>query len=190
MARANAHVTYPARVQLIAAMNPCRCGYLGDPEQECNRVPHCAVEYQSKISGPLFDRIDLHVEVPAVSPMDLTLPPPAETSAHIAARVGAARAQQRARYAAGDADPPIRTNAEAEGVLLEEVAGPDDDGRRLLGEAVERMRLTARGYHRVLKVARTLADLEGSAGVGRIHIAEALSYRRIVPGRGAILMGR
>ena len=189
VARANAHVTYPARVQLVAAMNPCRCGYLDDPGQACTRAPKCAVEYQSKISGPLFDRIDLHVEVPAVRPGDLSLPPAAEASADIAPRVAAARALQKARYAPLDHNPPIRTNAEADGKLLEEVAGPDDDGRRLLAEASERMKLTARGYHRVLRVARTIADLEGSPGVGRIHIAEALAYRRIVPGRSAVLMG-
>jgi len=175
-------------VQLIAAMNPCRCGYLGDPDQECKRVPHCAVEYQSKISGPLFDRIDIHVDVPAVHPMDLTVPPPAETSADIARRVGAARRIQRDRFAAVEADPPIRTNAEAEGAVLESVAAPDEEGKRLLFQAAGRFKLTARGYHRVLKVARTLADLEGDAQVRRIHIAEALGFRRIIPGRGAVAL--
>ena len=189
VARANAHVTYPARVQLVAAMNPCRCGYLDDPAQACSRAPHCAVDYQSKISGPLFDRIDLHVDVPAVRPADLSLPPPAESSADIAARVTAARDRQRARYADAGTETPIRTNAEADGRLLERVAAPDPEGRRLLTEAAERLRITARGYHRVLRVARTLADLEGGEGVRRIHIAEALSYRRLVPGRGAVGMG-
>ncbi len=189
VARANAHVTYPARVQLVAAMNPCRCGYLDDPAQACSRAPRCAAEYQSKISGPLFDRIDLHVEVPAVNPADMSVPPPAEGSADIAARVAAARAIQKERYRAVKSKPPIRTNAEADGKLLEDVAAPDEDGRRLLTEAAERMRLTARGYHRVLRVARTLADLEAGEGVKRIHIAEALSFRRIVPGRRSILMG-
>ena len=189
VARANAHVTYPARVQLVAAMNPCRCGYLDDPAQACTRAPRCAAEYQSKISGPLFDRIDLHVEVPAVNPADMSVPPPAEGSADIAARVAAARAVQKERYQARQSGPPIRTNAEADGKLLEDVAAPDEDGRRLLTEAAERMRLTARGYHRVLRVARTLADLEAGDGVRRIHIAEALSFRRVVPGRRSILMG-
>ncbi len=189
VARANAHVTYPARFQLIGAMNPCRCGYLDDPAQACNRVPKCAVDYQSKISGPLFDRIDLHVEVPAVNPADLSLPPPAETSADIAARVATARARQKARYAKADGAAIIRTNAEADGELLEAVAAPDDAGRALLTEAAERMRLSARGYHRVMRVARTRADLDGSDRVGRLHIAEALSYRRIVPGRSALVSG-
>ena len=188
VARANAHVTYPARIQLVAAMNPCRCGYLGDAVQACSRAPRCAVDYQSRISGPLFDRIDLHVEVPAVNPADLGLAPPAEGSAEIAARVAAARAVQAGRYAQVRGTPPVRTNAEADGELLEEVARADQGSRRLLMEAADRMRLTARGYHRVLRVARTLADLEGVDGVGRIHIAEALGLRRIVPGKGAILM--
>ena len=188
VARANAHLAYPARVQLVGAMNPCRCGFLGDPGQECARVPRCAVEYQSKISGPLFDRIDLHVEVPAVAAADLALPPPAEGSADVAARIVAARAKQAERYAPLKADPPLRTNAEADGKLLEEVAAASEAAGRLLTEAAERMRLTARGYHRVLRVGRTLADLSDSPGVERIHIAEALGYRRIVPGRGAILM--
>ncbi|MEE8500528.1 MAG: ATP-binding protein, partial [Kiloniellales bacterium] len=183
IARANTHVTYPARVQLIAAMNPCRCGHLDDPSLACPRAPRCALDYQSKISGPLFDRIDLHVEVPAVQAGDLSLPPPSEGSAEIAARVADARARQTARYAELEASQRPRTNAEVDGVLLERIAAPEPEGRRLLTEAAERMRLTARGYHRVLRVARTLADLDASAPVRRIHIAEALSYRRIAPGR-------
>ncbi len=188
IARANAHVAYPSRFQLVAAMNPCRCGYLDDPEQGCNRVPKCAIDYQSKISGPMFDRIDLHVEVPAVNPADLGLPPPAETTADVAARVAADRMVQKARYATVEAETPIRTNAEVDGALLEEVAAPDEAGRSLLQEAAERMRLSARGYFRVLRVARTLADLEGADGVSRLHVAEAVSYRRFVPGRSAVLM--
>ncbi len=164
-------------------MNPCRCGHLDDASLACPRAPRCALDYQSKISGPLFDRIDLHVEVPAVRAGDLSLPPPSEGSAEIAARVAAARARQTARYAEIEGARRPRTNAEADGTLLEKVASPEPDGRRLLTEAAERMKLTARGYHRVLKVARTLADLDASDPVRRIHIAEALSYRRIAPGR-------
>ena len=189
VARANAHVTYPSRFQLIAAMNPCRCGYLDDPGQACARAPRCAGEYQAKISGPLFDRIDLHVDVPAVSAADLSLPPPAESSADVAARVAAARHIQRKRYSG---HPGTRTNAEVDGALLEDVIAPDAHARALLSEATDRMGLSARGYHRVLRVARTLADLDAvenggaEVPVGRLHIAEALSYRRIQPGRGAL----
>ena len=175
VARANAHVRFPARFQLVAAMNPCRCGYLSDPAQACGRAPKCAADYQSKISGPLFDRIDVHVEVGGVSAADLSLPPPAEGSAEVARRVARARDIQRARYD-GKA---IRTNAEAEGELLDQVATPDAAGAKLLTQAAEAMRLTARGYHRVLRVARTIADLVGAERVARPHIAEALSYRRI-----------
>jgi magnesium chelatase family protein len=185
VARANAHVTYPSRVQIVAAMNPCRCGYLDDPARACSRVPKCALDYQGKISGPLYDRIDLHVEVPEVSAADLSLPPSAEDSATVAARVAAARAIQAERYA-DDLDgngQPVRINAVADGQLLERIATPDEAGAALLTQAAEQLRLSARGYHRVLKVARTLADLDGAEGVARIHIAEALSYRRIHLGR-------
>ena len=175
IARANAHVRYPARFQLVAAMNPCRCGHLTDPAQCCGRAPRCAQDYQAKLSGPLLDRIDIHVEVASVSAADLALPPPAEGSAQVAARVNRAREIQRERYA----EAKLRTNAEAEGELLDKVATPDTAGQRLLTDAAERMRLTARGYHRVLRVARTIADLAGAASVTRVHIAEALSYRRI-----------
>ncbi|MEA3032600.1 MAG: magnesium chelatase family protein, partial [Sphingomonadales bacterium] len=177
VARANAHVTFPARVQLVAAMNPCRCGHLGDPALACSRAPRCAADYQAKVSGPLLDRIDLHVDVQAVAAADLVLPPPAEGSAEVAKRVGAARRVQTERYAAHG----IRTNAEADGDLLDSVAAPDEPGRRLMGQAAEAMRLSARGFHRVLRVARTIADLAGSESVRRVHVAEALSYRRQAP---------
>ncbi|MCY7339951.1 MAG: YifB family Mg chelatase-like AAA ATPase [Sphingomonas bacterium] len=177
VARANMHVTFPARVQLIAAMNPCRCGHLGDPALACARAPRCAADYQAKVSGPLLDRIDLHVEVASVSAADLTLPPPCEGSAEVGLRVAAARHVQSMRYQGQG----VRTNAEADGELLDRVATPDDPGRKLLADAAAAMRLSARGYHRVLKVARTIADLAGAETVGRIHIAEALSYRRHAP---------
>jgi len=177
VARANAHVTFPARVQLIAAMNPCRCGHLGDAALACSRAPRCAADYQAKVSGPLLDRIDLHVEVQPVTAADLVLPPPTEGSAEVRARVAAARDHQSVRYGA---DGP-RTNAECEGKLLDAHATPDEAGRALLAQAAEAMRLTARGYTRVLRVARTIADLAGSEGITRQHVAEALSYRRQAP---------
>jgi magnesium chelatase family protein len=176
VARANAHVTYPARVQLVAAMNPCRCGYLGDPALGCSRAPRCGADYQAKVSGPMLDRIDLHVEVDPVSAADLALPPPAEGSAEVAARVAAARAVQVARLAGSGR----RSNAELDGDLLEAHATPDEAGRKLLLQAADAMRLSARSYTRMLRVARTIADLAGSEGVGRVHVAEALSYRRVV----------
>ena len=193
VARANAHVSYPARFQLVAAMNPCRCGYLDNPALACSKAPKCAQDYQGEISGPLFDRIDLHVDVRAVNPADLDLPPAAESSAAIAARVARARETQKARYEKHGGDAPVRTNSDADGKLLDAVAKPDEAGRRLLVEAAERLGLSARGFHRVLRVARTLADLDGAAPedakINRLHIAEALSYRRIQPGKSAILMG-
>jgi magnesium chelatase family protein len=173
VARANAHVSYPARVQLVAAMNPCRCGHLGDAALACSRAPRCAADYQSKVSGPMLDRIDLHVEVDPVSASDLSLPAPAEGSAEVAARVAAARERQSARG--------IRSNAELEGDLLEQHATPDEPGQKLLLQAAEAMRLSARGYTRMRRVARTIADLAGAEQAGRIHVAEALSYRRLAP---------
>ena len=177
VARANAHVTYPSRVQLITAMNPCRCGYLSDPTRACSRAPKCAIDYQSKISGPLFDRIDLHVEVAEVLADDLARPATGEQSSIVAERVKRAREVQEKRYEA--LDPSVRLNAHADGELLDEIATPDEAGQVLLKKAAENFKLSARGYRRVLRVARTLADMTGTPYVLGEHIAEALSYRRL-----------
>ncbi|MGR3503102.1 YifB family Mg chelatase-like AAA ATPase [Pseudaestuariivita sp.] len=174
VARANAHVRYPCRFMLIAAANPCRCGHLADPGRACNRAPLCGEDYMGRISGPLMDRFDLRVDVPPVHFTDLTLPPPDEGTAEIAARVAQARGMQSARFAEHS---DVRVNAEMQGPLLDLYAAPDENGTALLGQAAERFGLTARGYHRVLRVARTIADLERSATVARHHIAEALSFR-------------
>lgn len=175
IARAQHRISYPSRIQLVAAMNPCKCGG-SSPGTSCQRGPRCAADYQARVSGPLLDRIDLQIEVPAVSASDLVLPPPRESSADVRARVAAARDRQRQRYQSHGARG-VRTNAECSGQLLEQTAMPDEAGIALLRQAADTLALSARGFHRTLKVARTLADLDGVDQVGRIHIAEALSYR-------------
>ena len=176
VARVNYHVTWPARFQLIAAMNPCKCGHAGEPGHACRRGPNCAADYQARISGPLLDRFDLRITLPRVSALDLALPAPAEGSAEVAARVAAARDIQRRRYGQMGLEH-VLTNAQAPARVLEEVARPDADGMKLLREAAETLNLSARGYHRIMRVARTLADMEGAEQVGRAHLAEALAYR-------------
>ena len=187
VARANAHVRYPARVQLVAAMNPCRCGHGGPGRGACGRAPRCQTDYQGRISGPLMDRIDLQVEVPPVTAADLALPAPAEGTAEAAARVAAARAVQIARATAGgDGAQPL--NARADGDWLETIVALDGPARALLTRAAEAGGLTARGWTRTLRLARTIADLEGCEAVRRVHIAEALIYRRIAPGSSVGLL--
>ena len=177
IARANHHVSYPARFQLIAAMNPCRCGEAGTPGHVCRRGVRCASEYQARLSAPLLDRLDIQIELPAVKSSDLTLPPPSEKSSHVAARVFEARTRQMQRYR-DLGIPHVRNNAQADGELLESIARPDGSGLDLMREAADAMKLSARGYHRVLRVARTLADLDGRETVVRLDVAEALSYRQ------------
>ncbi|MDB5588723.1 MAG: YifB family Mg chelatase-like ATPase [Devosia sp.] len=177
IARANARVSYPSRVQLIAAMNPCKCGMAGSPGHTCKRGAACAGDYQARVSGPFLDRIDIRIDVPAVSAADMIAPGgAAESSALVAQRVHLARERQRQRYIDAGA-PGIYTNAAAGPTLIEAVVNPDRDSQVLLLQAAERFSLSARAYHRVLKVARTLADLAGAEKVARSHIAEALSYR-------------
>ncbi len=174
VARANAHVRYPARFLLVAAANPCKCGYLSDPGRACNKAPNCGADYLGRISGPLIDRFDLRLDVPPVAFSDLDLPETGDSSATVAARVAAARDIQTARYA--DL-PQVRVNADAEGAVLEAVAPPDAESRALLSRVAERFGLSARGYHRILRVARTIADLDAAPGIETRHVAEAVSYR-------------
>jgi magnesium chelatase family protein len=176
IARANHRVAYPASVQLVAAMNPCRCGMAGEPGHTCARGPRCVSDYQGRISGPLMDRIDIRIDVPAVSAADLIRPSPAETSAEVAVRVAAARERQSERFLEAGCRG-IATNARCSTSMIEVFAAPDNAGLQLLRDAAEKLKFSARGYHRILKVARTLADLEGEERVGRIHLAEAISYR-------------
>ena len=191
IARANRHVRYPARFQLVAAMNPCRCGG-GTGAAACARGPRCAADYQARISGPFLDRIDLFYETPPVTAVDLALPAPSEGTAEVRARVGRARDIQAARLEEAGARGLRPVNADIPSGALDTFIVPDVAGAALLSEAAEKLRLTARGYTRVLKVARTIADLDGADGVRRVHLAEALSYRHrqateaTRPGEGAL----
>jgi len=179
VARVAAHVTYPARFQLVAAMNPCRCGYISDAERACNKAPRCAVDYQSKLSGPLLDRFDMMIDVPDVPTLDMLATKHGESSDEVRARVHHAREKQKARYA----PMGMRTNAELSGEKLQQVVQLGNEANALLEKATEKMRLSMRGYTRVLRVARTIADLVGSENVETPHIAEAISYRQQVLGR-------
>ena len=176
VARANAHVRYPARFQLVAAMNPCRCGAGGLGKGACGRAPRCQTDYQRRVSGPLLDRIDLTVDVPPVTAADLALPPPAEGTAEAARRVADARAVQADRARALGLDEALNAHAAGEG--LDRICGLDAPARTLLARAAEAGGLTARGWTRTLRLARTIADLEGTEWVRRVHVAEALAYRQ------------
>jgi len=181
VSRANAHVSYPCRFMLVAAANPCRCGHLYDPSRACGQAPICGEKYLGRLSGPLIDRFDLRIEVPPVEMADLSNAPTGEPSAETAKRVLGAWRIQAKRF---KEHQDIRLNADAEGTLLEQIATPDAEGQSLLSKAADRFGLTARGYHRVLRVARTIADLVGAAHIQAPHVAEALSYR-LTNGLGA-----
>ncbi|MFC3528867.1 YifB family Mg chelatase-like AAA ATPase [Paracoccus mangrovi] len=173
VSRANAHIRYPARFLLVAAANPCRCGESADGAP-CPRAPRCQSDYLGRISGPMMDRFDLRIDMPQVSYEELALPPSGESSAMVAERVAAARAVQSKRFAA---HPNVRVNADAAGRLLEEIAPLDSESRALLALAAERLGLTPRGYHRILRASRTIADLDASEHIRQPHLAEALTYR-------------
>ena len=182
ISRVNSHTRYPANFQLIAAMNPCRCGYLGMDGQECSRAPKCAEEYQSKISGPLMDRFDIHIQVPPVSPWDIAEVKKGETSAQIRERVIKARRIQHERFKTLGY-PHLHTNAQLKGDILEQVTALDNDAKQLLIGFADKMKMSARAYHRTLKLARTIADLQNEKNVCKVHVAEALSYRYVMPSK-------
>jgi magnesium chelatase family protein len=179
VARANAHIRYPCRFLLVAAANPCKCGYLADANRACSRAPNCGEDYMGRISGPLMDRFDLRLDVPPVTVEDLSLPEAGASSRDVAARVRRARDIQTARFAD---HKDLRVNADAEGEVLEDIARPDTEGAALLQRAAERFHLTARGYHRILRVARTIADLDAAPDIRAPHLAEAVSYRMMAAG--------
>jgi magnesium chelatase family protein len=174
VSRAAAHITYPARFQLVAAMNPCRCGYLGEAGRECGRAPRCGEDYRNRVSGAVLDRIDLAVEVQPATAAELAHAPMGESSETIAERVARARAVQTERYGA---DGPV-SNGEADSRLIQMAP----DAQALLQQAMEKLRLSPRGYTRTMRVGRTIADLAGQAVVARVHIAEALAFRHRGPG--------
>jgi len=179
VSRVNYHVTFPAKFQLIAAMNPCRCGHADDASMACSKAPKCIGDYQAKISGPIFDRIDIHIDVPAVKAIDLTMPEDSESSAKIALRIGKAREIQIERFKRISAGKNIFTNSDADGDILTKITSLDKKTQNILNNACEKMKLSARGYHRILKVARTIADLARSNSIKSNHVVEALGYRRI-----------
>lgn len=172
IARANAHITYPANFQLIAAMNPCRCGHLGDTSSSCHKAPRCGADYRNKISGPLLDRIDIYIEMPIVSILSPEISSTGESTEVIRQRVIDARKIQIERYS----NLNIRCNAEVDGEILNKFVQPDQAGLELLKHVLREKYISNRGYSRVLKVARTIADLAKSEKVKREHIAETLNY--------------
>lgn len=176
IARANHRIAYPTRFQLVAAMNPCRCGRAGEPGFSCRQGTGCQDRYLARVSGPILDRIDIRISVPPVTAADLALPPPPEGSSEVRVRVAEARLRQRQRYGSMSS-PGTAVNAECPAAMLEEVAKPDGAGKKLLHDASAAFGLSARGYHRTLRLARTLADLDAEDKVLSAHVAEALAFR-------------
>ena len=179
IARVHAHLTYPARFQLIAAMNPCKCGYASDPARACSRLPKCALDYQAKLSGPFIDRIDIVIEVSAIQPSFQSQNEKPEPSKAIAFRVQKARERQKKRFS----NTPFSTNAQMIASHIEDWVEINDKGKEMLDNAVKKFGFSMRAYHRILRVALTIADLEESAHIEAHHIAEALSYRRVLSGK-------
>ena len=173
ISRANAYVKYPCKFSLIAAANPCKCGFMTDPDQACGRAPNCGADYLGRISGPLMDRFDLRIEAPAVRFQDLALPADGERSQSIAKRVLTARQLQETRFRQTN----IATNSDLKGDAMDQLCVLSEDAKTYLQAAAEKLNLTARGYHRVMRVARTIADLEQLEGVERHHVGEAISFR-------------
>ena len=173
ISRANAHVKYPCKFSLIEAANPCKCGFMTDPDQACGRAPNCGADYLGRISGPLMDRFDLRIEAPAVRFQDLALPADGERSQSIAKRVLTARQLQETRFRQTN----IATNSDLKGDAMDQLCVLSEDAKTYLQAAAEKLNLTARGYHRVMRVARTIADLEQLEGVERHHVGEAISFR-------------
>lgn len=176
ISRSRMSITYPANFMLVASMNPCPCGFFNHPVKSCVCAPGVVQKYLNRISGPLMDRIDLHVEVTPVDYRELSARSPAESSASIRERVVKARNIQLQRFAA---TPGIYANAHMEAQQVEEICTPDEAGRRLLHQAMERLQLSARAYSRILKVARTIADLDHSATIQPAHVAEAIQFRSL-----------
>ena len=172
VARANAHITYPAQFQLVAAMNPCRCGYLADANRACRKAPLCGEDYQARVSGPIYDRMDLIIEVPSITARDLALPPSRERSGDVRMRVEAAHQRQRQLNHG-------TLNGRLSGETLEERTRLGDGAKALMNEAAANFQLSARGYYRILRVARTIADMAGSEPIERAHLAEAIAYRTL-----------
>jgi len=175
ISRAKMSLSFPARFMLAAAMNPCPCGWLGSPARRCRCSSHQVQAYLSRISGPLLDRIDIHLEVPAVRYKELADERRGEPSAAIRARVNDARDVQRRRFAG----QRIYCNAQMTTRDVERWCMPDKEGENLIRTAIEKLGLTARAYHRVLKLARTIADLAGEEAVAAAHVSEAIQYRTL-----------